>query len=581
MRPREPDSCGRDYARSEFRVRERHDSSLRGKRHRSNTPERTDALKSMNSFSRYDQRSGVHDERAERSAHRTDNMNRDYRRNYGYQHSDRHHDDRNSHRDGRSYSNRPENGTYKHSADDEKSWNSIRPVSSTHVVRSELLEAARKLKEERTAKFDAPNTKNGTEPSGIKPPELRTQPDSTKPAYISGNSATGFPVTREDKIELVTPVENQHNLEKDSSPSIDVMESCRDDYVKTEIVDGVPVHTFPSWVTHNAFFSGCRDVTLYRPIRALDEGVYGKVWLAEDKETGERVALKQFKFVDEEAQYGFSVTTLREINSILSLCHPNIISVREMVIGSTLDKIYMVMDYMPHNLNAYLNRLPKGYFFTQAEIKCMLHQILSGLEHIHSNWILHRDMKSENILITQGGRLMICDFGLARRFGSRGGNFTQPVITLYYRPPELILGRSHYGPAVDVWSVGCIFAEIILRRVLFSGSSEAEVLRSIFRTLGTPSQSEWDEWQHLPNVRTLRAHEMNYKVRPLRDALEMSNRAFVNASIVSDDGIDLLQRMLTYNPKNRVSATEALQHPWFSEAPLAVDPKDLPVFPVK
>jgi cell division cycle 2-like protein len=335
----------------------------------------------------------------------------------------------------------------------------------------------------------------------------------------------------------------------------------------------------PSWLTHDAIRNGCRSVGCYRPIHAIDEGTYGKVWLAEDRETGERVALKQIKFDKIHTNEGFPVTALRETNVLLALRHPNIIRVREMVIGSSLDKVYMVMDFMPHNLRDFLERFPRGTFFTQSEVKCLVKQLLTGLAFMHEKWFVHRDLKTHNLLIDNEGTLVLCDFGLARRYGYPLRPYTETVVTLWYRAPELLLGTQTYGPAVDVWSVGCIFAEFLTKEALFKTQSESEAVKAIFRVLGTPSEEDWPGWKDMKNVRSLRAAERNYAPVPLRKALNLGNTAYAGGAFISDTGLSLLSGLLAVNPDRRLTAAEALTHPWFAESPPPADPRLLPAFP--
>ena len=323
-----------------------------------------------------------------------------------------------------------------------------------------------------------------------------------------------------------------------------------------------------------------RSVANYKPLVSIDEGTYGKVWLAQDRESGEHVALKQIKFDKIATNEGFPITALRETNVLLALDHPNIIRVREMVIGSTVDKVYMVMDYMPHNLRTFLDRLPKGSFFTQAEVKCLVLQLIQGVSYMHSKWFIHRDIKTDNLLIDNEGRLCLCDFGLARRFGDPLRPYTPGVVTLWYRAPEVLLGQRIYGPAVDMWSVGCIFAEILTKMPLFPSKSESETVQSIFKLLGTPTEESWPGWTTLPNTRSLRANERQYPHAGFRKALKLGgNAGFASGAFVSDLGLDLLQGLLTMDPERRLTAEEALAHPWFLESPSPADPRLLPAFP--
>jgi len=179
-----------------------------------------------------------------------------------------------------------------------------------------------------------------------------------------------------------------------------------------------------------------------------------------------------------------------------------------------------------------------------------MHQLLKGVCYCHTRRILHRDLKPQNLLIDTEGVLKIADFGLARAFGVPLRQYTHEVVTLWYRAPEILLGSRHYATAMDIWSVGCIFAELVTRKPFFAGDSEIDQLFHIFRILGTPNEEMW------PGVTSLTDFKQAF---PLWHPQKLSN-ALRN---LSPDGVDLLQRMLIYNPADRISAREALTHPYF------------------
>ncbi len=331
---------------------------------------------------------------------------------------------------------------------------------------------------------------------------------------------------------------------------------------------------------------GCRDVRLcYAPKlgRAIDEGTYGRVYLAEDKETREEVAIKQIKFEHVQANDGFPITALREMGLLLAMQHPNIIRVREIVTRASpqQDKWYMVMDYMPHNMRDFLDRLPPGSLFTQGEVKCLMRQLLAGLAYIHGRWVMHRDLKTANLLISPHGRLTICDFGLARAVGSPLKAYTPTVVTLWFRAPELLLGQRAYGTPVDMWSAGCIFAELLTRETLFPGQGEAEALALHFALLGTPTPASWPGCRELPGWGALKAGERSHPGRPLRSALRLGGvgAAHAGGAQLSELGLQLLQRLLCLDPGQRITAAEALAHPWFEEYPPPTDERLLPAYP--
>lgn len=174
---------------------------------------------------------------------------------------------------------------------------------------------------------------------------------------------------------------------------------------------------------------GCRSVDDFERLNKIDEGTYGVVYRARDKKTGEIVALKKVKM--EKEREGFPLTSLREINILLSFHHPSIVDVKEVVVGSSLDSIFMVMEYMEHDLKGLMESMKQP--FSQSEVKCLMIQLLEGVKYLHDNWVLHRDLKTSNLLLNNRGELKICDFGLARQYGSPLKPYTHLVVTLWYR----------------------------------------------------------------------------------------------------------------------------------------------------
>ncbi|KAA8533272.1 hypothetical protein F0562_033195 [Nyssa sinensis] len=230
---------------------------------------------------------------------------------------------------------------------------------------------------------------------------------------------------------------------------------------------------------------------------SCDEGTYGVVYRARDKKTGEIVALKKVKM--EKEREGFPLTSLREINILLSFHHASIVDVKEVVVGSNLDSIFMVMEYMEHDLKGLMETMKQP--FSQSEVKCLILQLLEGIKYLHDNWVLHRDLKTSNLLLNNRGELKICDFGLARQYGSPLKPYTHLVVTLWYRAPELLLGAKQYSTAIDMWSLGCIMSELLSKNPLFNGKTEFDQLDKIFRTLGTPNETIWPGFSKLPGVK--------------------------------------------------------------------------------
>lgn len=225
---------------------------------------------------------------------------------------------------------------------------------------------------------------------------------------------------------------------------------------------------------------GCRSVEEFKCLNRIAEGTYGIVFRAQDKRTEEIVALKRLKM--EKEKDGFPITSLREINTLLKGQHPNIVTVREIVVGSNMDKIFIVMDYVEHDFKTLMETMQhRKQSFLPAEVKCLTQQLLRAVGHLHDNWILHRDLKTSNLLLSHKGILKVGDFGLAREYGSPLKPYTSVVVTLWYRAPELLLCCKEYSTPIDMWSVGCIFAEFLSMGALFPGQSETDQLNKIFK----------------------------------------------------------------------------------------------------
>lgn len=346
--------------------------------------------------------------------------------------------------------------------------------------------------------------------------------------------------------EVDTEIQMDITLEKNSSPPL------------------LPKEYLPA-------LQGCRSVEEFQCLNRIEEGTYGVVYRAKEKQTDEIVALKRLKM--EKEKEGFPITSLREISTLLKSQHPNIVTVREIVVGSNMDKIFIVMDYVEHDMKSLMETMrQKKQSFTAAEVKCLMQQLLMAVDHLHDNWILHRDLKTSNLLLSHKGVLKVGDFGLAREYGSPLKAYTPVVVTLWYRSPELLLGAKEYSTPIDIWSVGCIFAEFLLMEPLFTGKSEYDQLKKIFTTFGTPNEKVWPGYSSLQLVTKASMPDCppaNFKGR------------FTKEGILTDIGYDLLRKMLTYNPSTRVTAEEALQHKYFSELPLAVDPAMFPTWPAK
>ena len=321
-------------------------------------------------------------------------------------------------------------------------------------------------------------------------------------------------------------------------------------------------------------FGCCRSVDSYQKINFISEGTYGMVFRARCLESGKKYALKQVKMGQEVSKTGFPITALRETNILLSLNHPNIISIKEMVVGSSIDKIFMVMDLLDLDLKTCMD-MTADPFFT-SEVKQFMLQLLLAVEHIHANWFIHRDLKSSNLLYCNDtGQLKVCDFGMARKFGDPLGAHTPECVTLWYRSPEVLLGARDYSTPSDMWSVGCIFGELLLRKPLFPGQGEVDQISRVFNALGKPTELSWPNFEVLPH-----ASKISWRV-PTQGNIRalFPATSFVSGGLsLSGSGFNLMCSLLEIDPAKRISASEALAHPWFKEEPLAKPQHLMPKF---
>ncbi|CAA7388709.1 unnamed protein product [Spirodela intermedia] len=294
----------------------------------------------------------------------------------------------------------------------------------------------------------------------------------------------------------------------------------------------------------------------YLKREVLGEGTYGVVFKAVDTKTGQIVAIKKIRLGAQKE--GINFTALREIKLLKELKDPNIIELIDAFPHK--GNLHLVFEFMESDLEAVIR--DRNIVLSPADIKSFLQMTLRGLVFCHRKWVLHRDMKPNNLLIAADGQLKLADFGLARIFGSPDRRFTHQVFARWYRAPELLFGAKQYGPGVDVWAAGCIFAELLLRRPFLQGVSDIDQLGKIFAALGTPTPAQWPDMVHLPDY-------VEYQFVPPPPLRSL----FPNTS---DDALDLLSKMLAYDPKTRISAHQALDHRYFTSVPAPTKPALLP-----
>jgi len=285
----------------------------------------------------------------------------------------------------------------------------------------------------------------------------------------------------------------------------------------------------------------------FQKLEKVGEGTYGVVYKARDKKTGDLLALKKIRLEAEDE--GIPSTAIREISLLKQLQHPNVVRLYDVI--HTDKKLTLVFEFLDQNLKQYMDACgSEGMHLDTA--KSFLFQLLRAIAYCHDHRVLHRDLKPQNLLINMNGELKLADFGLARSFGIPVRSYTHEVVTLWYRPPDVLMGSKKYSTSVDIWSMGCIFAEMVNGNPLFPGTSDDDQLLKIFEILGTPSPVTWPDMAQLPQFKE------NFAVYPSVPLRKVCRR-------LDPAGLDLLQRMLEYDPMKRISAEAALLHPYFND----------------
>ncbi|CAL4950112.1 unnamed protein product [Urochloa decumbens] len=306
-----------------------------------------------------------------------------------------------------------------------------------------------------------------------------------------------------------------------------------------------------------------RRADTFEKLNKIGSGTYSNVYRARDTVSGRIVALKKVRFDNLEPE---SVKFMaREILILRRLDHPNVIKLEGLVTSRMSCSLYLVFEYMEHDL-AGLAASP-DVKFTLPQIKCYMQQLLSGLEHCHDNNVLHRDIKGSNLLLDNNGILKIADFGLATFFDPRHKRpMTSRVVTLWYRPPELLLGATDYGVGIDLWSAGCILAELLYGKPIMPGRTEVEQLHKIFKLCGSPSEEYWKK-SKLPHATIFKPQQ------PYKRCIRETFKDFPASAL------PLVETLLAIDPAERQTATAALHIDFFSTEPYACDPSSLPTYP--
>ncbi|XP_038880870.1 probable serine/threonine-protein kinase At1g54610 [Benincasa hispida] len=326
-----------------------------------------------------------------------------------------------------------------------------------------------------------------------------------------------------------------------------------------ELVDG-----WPKWLVQNIpkdALAGLvpKGADSYDKLAKVGRGTYSNVYKARDRDTGKIVALKKVRFDTSDSD---SIKFMaREIMVLQKLDHPNIIKLEGIVTSRMPYSLYLVFDFMESDLTGIISRFSKK--LREAQVKAYMQQLLSGLQHCHDRGILHRDIKPSNLLIDKSGMLKIADFGLANFFiPKRRRPLTNRVVTLWYRAPELLLGSTDYGVGIDLWSAGCLLAELFLGKPILPGRTEVEQLHKIWKLCGSPPKDYWDKMKLPASFCPPQSYQPGFP-----EAL----------SGFSTPSFHLLTTLLSLDPARRGTASSALQSEFFSVYPLACELSDLPV----
>ncbi|KAK3426537.1 hypothetical protein EUGRSUZ_F02965 [Eucalyptus grandis] len=324
---------------------------------------------------------------------------------------------------------------------------------------------------------------------------------------------------------------------------------------------------WPSWLTSVAgdAIRGLvpRKAESFKKLNQIGQGTYSTVYRARDLETGKIVAMKKVRFANMDPE---SVRFMaREINILRKLDHPNIMKLEGLVTSRISGSLYLVFEYMEHDLAGLIAR--PGVKLSEPQIKCYMQQLLRGLDYCHKRGVLHRDIKGSNLLIDNDGVLKIGDFGLATFFQpDQQQPLTSRVVTLWYRAPELLLGATKYGVAVDLWSTGCILAELFAGEPIMPGRTEVEQLHKIFKLCGSPSEDYWQNTR-FPQATSFRTQQ-HHKRRVAEKFKDFPSSALA-----------LIEKLLAMEPKERGSAASALKSEFFMTKPFPCDTSSLPKYP--
>eukprot|EP01084_Bolivina_argentea_P016607 31059_1 len=284
----------------------------------------------------------------------------------------------------------------------------------------------------------------------------------------------------------------------------------------------------------------------YRTYKSFHKGI--------DKQTNKFISIKQRRKNETDGHEGVNVNRMREISLLKKLKHKSIIEMTDFVWVN--DVFHLIFEFIPYNLHKYIKNLGKGVYLNVKQLKTMTYNLIEGIRYCHSNRILHRNLNSSSITISQTGQLKIANFSFGREYNLQSYDLTPDVGHIYCRSPERLLGEQKYCAASDMWSIGCILFEMATKKILFKCASEIELLFTMYQLLGTPNDQIWPGVSGLPYYNSL------YPKWNKQDSLFKLLKSNGKLDLV---GIDLLNKLLLYAPNLRITAKKALEHKWFDE----------------
>ncbi|TPX48620.1 hypothetical protein SeMB42_g02928 [Synchytrium endobioticum] len=328
--------------------------------------------------------------------------------------------------------------------------------------------------------------------------------------------------------------------------------------VKMPSLSNTATTSVPEAIINNTWRPLISRKDLYLKEAQIGSGTYAYVFKGKVKVTGQDIAIKKIKlghFKD-----GVSISAIREVKALQELRHPNIIELVDVYMHK--GNLHLILEFLQCDLEMVIK--DTSLTFKSEDVKSWMRMIMRGLHYCHINNLLHRDMKPNNLLISQtDGQLKLADFGLTREFGEYHNRPMSPqAVTRWYKPPELLLSATSYGTAVDIWSCGCIFAELFIRSPFLVGDSEMGQMKAILQAFGTPTL---EEWNYLP---------LNDQIHLQQFPKPRSLQAYFTAA--RPDALDLLSQMFIFDPQKRISAEDALRHPYFTNLPGPTPPMKLP-----